>query len=64
MGDILDDPAAKAIVARHLPALTNNDQVAAMRTLTLRNLQAFVPQLITDSALAAIDDEFSKLPAR
>lgn len=60
LGIILDDPAARAIVEKHIPGLTTNDQVDMARAMTLKDIQAFSPDVITDAKLAAIDADFAK----
>lgn len=61
LGTILDDPAAKAIVEKHVPGLTTNEQVDMARAMTLKDIQAYSPDAITDEKLAAIDADFAKL---
>jgi para-nitrobenzyl esterase len=61
LGVLLDDPAAKAIVEKHIPGLTTNDQVDLARAMTLKDIQAFSPDDVTDERLAAIDAELAKL---
>jgi para-nitrobenzyl esterase len=61
LGVILDDPAAKAIVEKHIPGLTTNEQVDMARAMTLKDIQAYSPDAVTDEKLAAIDADFAKL---
>lgn len=60
-GDILDDPAAKAIVEKHIPGMTTSDQVDMARAMTLKGIQQYAPDEVTDARLAAIDADFAKL---
>lgn len=62
LGTLLDDPAAKAIVEKHIPGLTTNDQVDMARSMTLKAVQQYAPDSVTDTRLAAIDADFAKLP--
>lgn len=64
LGTILDDPAAKAIVEKHIPGMTTDEQVDMARGMTLKAVQQYSPDAVTDKALAAIDVEFAKLPAK
>ena len=64
IGDILDNPATKAIAVKYLPGVLDNDQIDAARPLTLKDLQGYAPDKITDAALASIDAEFAKLPVK
>ena len=61
LGTLLDDPAARAILDKHVPSLTSSSQVDMVRSMTLKALQQFAPTTITDAALSAIDAEFAKL---
>ena len=62
VGELLDYPAAKAVLIKHLPALGADDQIEQARGLTLRSLQDFAPDAFTDAVLAAIDADLHKLP--
>lgn len=61
IGTILDDPAAKAIVEKHIPGVTTDEQIDMARAMTLKDIQAYSPDVITDEKLAAIDADFAKL---
>lgn len=62
LGDMLDNPAAKAVLVAHIPDMVNNPQIDMARSMTLKSLQAYSPNL-TDAALASIDADLAKLPA-
>lgn len=64
IGILLDDPAAKAILDKHVPGMTTNDQVDMARAMTLKDVQQYSPDAITDKVLAAIDADFAKLPPK
>jgi para-nitrobenzyl esterase len=64
IGTLLDDPAAKAIVFKTLPQLGKDDKIEQARSMTLKAIQQYAPDVVTDSALAQIDAEFSALPAK
>lgn len=55
---LIDDPAAKAIIDRHIPGLTSSEQVGLIGGLTLKDLQQYLPTLVTDAKLAAIQADF------
>jgi hypothetical protein len=61
IGDILDNPAAKAVVAKYLPDMMANDQVQMARGMTLKAVQQYSADTVTDKALAEIDGDFLKL---
>ncbi len=64
IGTLLDDPAAKAILDKHMPGFTANDQIDMARSMTLKGIQQYAADKITDQALADIDADFAKLPAK
>ena len=61
LGVILDDPAAKAIVEKNIPGLTTNPQIEMARGMSLKTIQGYAADTVTDARLAAIDAEFAKL---
>ncbi len=64
IGTLLDDPAAKALVEKNIPGMTTNDQIDMARAMTLKDIQQYSPDQVTDKVLAALDAEFAKLPAK
>ena len=67
MGTLLADPAAKAVLAKYLPKLIENPDMAERASgMTLKEMQealkAYAPDLITDDMLAKIDTDFAALP--
>ena len=62
VGDLLDNPAAKAILIKHVPELKDNDQIDQARPMPLRSLQAYAEDTFTDKVLADIDADLSTLP--
>ena len=64
IGTLLDDPAAHAIVDKHLPGVLSGDQIDMARSLTLKGIQQYAPDKISDQALSDIDAEFAKLPPK
>ncbi|TCS14929.1 hypothetical protein EV278_106116 [Caulobacter sp. BK020] len=61
IGEILDNPAAKAVVDRRLPKVFANPQIKMARPLTLKALQRFAKDGVSDAALVAIDKDFAAL---
>ena len=61
IGALLDDPAAKAVLEKHVPGMTTNDQVDMARAMTLKDIQQYSPDQITDKVLAEIDADLAKL---
>ena len=64
IGTLLDDPAAHAIVDKYLPGVLSGDQIDMARSMTLKGIQPYAGDKITDKALADIDAEFAKLPSK
>ena len=64
IGTWLDDPAARAVVDAHMPEFSKNPQTDMARPMTLRAIQAYAPDQITDAVLAKIDADLAKLPAK
>ena len=64
IGDLLDDPAAKAVLDKYIPGMTTNEQIDMARAMTLKDIQQYSPDKITDKVLADIDAEFAKMPAK
>jgi para-nitrobenzyl esterase len=63
IGQLLDNPAAKAIFVRHLPYVANSSQIWIARGMTLRQIQKHSKGYITDEKLAAMDADLKSLPA-
>jgi len=60
IGDLLANPQAKAVLARHAPALVSSTEVSMAAGMTLRDIQAYAPE-ITDAMLTAIDADLATL---
>lgn len=64
IGALLDDPAARALLDKYIPGMTSDDQVDMGRGMTLKDIQQYSPDEITDKVLANLDAEFAKIPAK
>lgn len=64
IGTLLDDPEAKAILAKHLPDIVKSDQIDMARSMTLKVIQQYSADQVTDAKLAAIDADLAKLPPK
>jgi para-nitrobenzyl esterase len=62
LGTLLDDPAAKAILTKHVPDLVGNGQIEMARSMTLKQLQQFAGDMLSDAKLAEIQADLDKLP--
>jgi hypothetical protein len=64
IGILLDDPDAVASIDKYIPGLSSEQRISMAREKTLKSLQQYQPERFTDSALASIDAEFAKMPAK
>lgn len=65
VGKLLDDPAAAAILKQMIPTVYANDQFqSAGRELTLKAIQQYEPEVLSDENLAKIQAEFNKIPVK
>lgn len=55
LGDLLNDPRARAILDREVPDLVRSPQIGMGSQMTLRTLQPFVPKMLTNEILDRID---------
>jgi cytochrome P450 len=62
IGALLADPAAKAVLDRYFPGVSEDKRIAMAKGMTLRAVQKFAPTLFTTQALDAADSELAKLP--
>lgn len=68
LGVLFADPAAKAIIARHVPQLAQSSDIAERASgMTLKELQESLrpwsPDLLSDAVLARIEADFAAMPA-
>ena len=62
VGTLLDDPAAAAVLKRMIPTVYANDMFQQnARPLTLKNIQQYEPEALSDANLARIQAELAKL---
>ncbi|MBB4858889.1 para-nitrobenzyl esterase [Novosphingobium chloroacetimidivorans] len=64
IGALMDDPASKAVLVKHVPGMANNPQMDMARSMTLRQVQGYASDMLTDDVLAAIDKDLAALPAK
>lgn len=64
IGTLLDDPAAKAVLFKYLPEMAKSDQIDMARGMTLKDIQQYAPDMVTDKALANVDADLAALPAK
>lgn len=62
---LLSDPAAAEILKQLIPSVYSNEQFqSAGRALTLKDIQAYEPDALSDANLAKIQAAFDKIPAK
>ena len=64
IGDLLADPAAKAVVEKHLPGLSEHPSIGMASAMTLRAIQPMAADQIPAEKLDAIDADLAKIPAK
>ena len=64
IGELLADPAAKAILDKHMPGFSTNPQISVVKDATLLQIQSMAPAKVTNEMLAAVDADLAKLPAK
>lgn len=63
IGDLLDNPATKAVLVKDVPALVSNPQIDMARGMTLKQVQSYAADTLTDEVLAKIDADLARIPA-
>lgn len=64
IGDLLDNAATKAVLEKHVPAMVGNAQIEMARGMTLKQIQAFAGDGLSDDVLARIDVDLAAIPAK
>ena len=64
LGTMMDDPAAKAVLNKHIPMIVSNERIAMARSMTLKEIQGFAGDMVSDDMLAKIDADLAALPAK
>ena len=61
IGVLLDDPAAKAVLDKYIPEMSKSKYSGLMRNSTLKGIQGYAAEVLTDEVLASIDAELAPL---
>jgi len=64
LGTLLDNPGAKAVLQKYIPQMIASPQIDMARSMTLKQLQGYAGDALTDDTLAKIDADLAKLPAQ
>ncbi|MDQ1153232.1 hypothetical protein [Brevundimonas sp. SORGH_AS_0993] len=60
---LVNDPATKAVLIKHLPGLDHHPAYGQFKGMTLRQVAPYSQGKITDAVIAAIDADLKALPA-
>jgi mono/diheme cytochrome c family protein len=60
IGPLLDDPATRDIVEKHIPGISKRSQIKLARLMTLKQVQ-FYDRRITNEVLAKVDADLARL---
>jgi len=63
IGDLLANPAAKAVVDKDLPGLTTDPRLQQAMGMTLKDIEPYSEGKIDDAALAKVQADFDAIPA-
>jgi hypothetical protein len=65
VGTLLDDPAVNALLKKMIPSVYGNEMFHSMgRDQTLKAIQQYEPEALSDENLAKIQAELDKIPAK
>lgn len=65
VGQLLDDPAANAVLKKMIPTVYANEMFQTMgRDITLKAIQQYEPEALSDANLAKLQAELDKLPPK
>jgi hypothetical protein len=65
VGKLLDDPAAVEVLKKMIPTVYANEMFSTMgRESTLKAIQQYEPEALSDANLAKLQAEFNKIPAK
>lgn len=63
VAQLMANPAAKAVIDRHLPGFSAHPMIGQAGPMTLRQIQGFTQGQITNAHLTAIQADLAALPA-
>ncbi len=61
IGELVDNAATKVVLEKHLPALIGNPQMEMARSMTLKQIQGFAGDQLSDDVLAKVDAELAAI---
>lgn len=63
IGTLLANPKTKAVLVKYVPDIANSDQISMASGMTLKAIQSYAGDTLSDDVLAKIDAELAKIPA-
>lgn len=64
IGTLLDNPETRAVLDKHLPGFSTNPQTDMARGVSLKTIQPYAANVLTDEVLAKIDADLAKITAK
>jgi hypothetical protein len=64
IGTLMDNPETKAVLEKIIPDVISNPQFEMARPMTLKAIQVYAADKLTDEKLAEIDAELAKIAAK
>lgn len=61
IGDLIDNAEAKAVLMKYIPDLVGNAQIEMARSMTLKQIQGFAGDALSDAVLAKIDADLAAI---
>jgi len=61
IGTLLDNEKTKSVLDRHIPSFSANPQIAMARAMTLKQIQSFASDMLTDEILTKIDADLAMI---
>jgi len=61
IGTLLDNPKTKAVLDKHMPEFAANPQISMARAMTLRQIQSFAADMLTDDVLDKVDADLAAI---
>jgi len=63
IGMLLENPQTKAVLMKYIPDIVSNDQIHMANGMTLKAIQPYSGDALSDEILAKIDTDLAKVPA-
>ena len=62
IGELLDNPAARGVLQRHVPVIVASPQISQARGMSLRSIAHYIPALLTEERMAEINADLARTP--